>query len=153
MADAILDRYPKMNGDLLKAGILLHDIGKIREYEMNTSITLSTTGKLLGHIFISAEYVKQHAPSDMPELLLDELLHLILSHHGQLEFGSPILPKTPEAISLASLDNTSAKINAAYIAIHETDDDSEFTMYYRHLGTELYRSPYLANIINEDLPF
>ncbi|MEI7690754.1 MAG: HD domain-containing protein [bacterium] len=153
MADSILVRYPKMNSDLLRAGILLHDIGKIKEYQTNTSITISTQGKLLGHIFMGAEYVKAQAPKDMPELLLDEILHLVLSHHGQLEYGSPILPKTPEAITLAALDNSSAKINSSYMAIHETDSDDEFTVYYRHLGTELYRSPYMDSLTNEDVPF
>ncbi len=153
MAEAVLQRYPKMNKDLLLSGILLHDIGKVIEYDTKATITISTQGKLLGHIFIGTEQVKNNAPTDIPELLLDELLHLILSHHGQLEFGSPVLPKTPEAITLSSLDNASAKINSAYMAVHETDNDDEFTVFYRHLGTELYRSPYLDNLTNEDLAF
>jgi 3'-5' exoribonuclease len=153
MSEAILDQYPKMNNDLLKTGILLHDLGKIKEYQVSTTISISTEGKLLGHIFIGAEHIKSKAPKDMPADLLNEVLHLVLSHHGELEFGSPVLPKTAEAIALASLDNTSAKINASYIAIHETSNDSEFTSYYKHLGTELYRSPYLDNLTNEDIPF
>ncbi len=153
LSQAILNQYPKMNGDLLTAGILLHDIGKILEYKTSTTITISTEGKLLGHIFIGANYIKEKAPEGMPEDLLNEVIHLVLSHHGSLEFGSPVLPKTAEAIALSSIDDASAKINSSYIAIHENGEEKEFTSYYRHLGTELYRSPYLDNLTNEDIPF
>lgn len=152
LADAILACYPKMNKDLLRTGVLLHDIGKIREYQTSTTISISTEGKLLGHIFMGTEFVRSKAPKDMPDLLLNEVLHLILSHHGQLEFGSPILPKTTEALALSAIDKASSTINAAYVAVHE-GDDAEFTPYFRHLGTELYRSPYLDNLTNEDIPF
>ncbi|MDD5693139.1 MAG: HD domain-containing protein [Patescibacteria group bacterium] len=153
LSDAILSQYPKMNSDLLTTGVLLHDIGKIVEYKTSTTITITTEGKLLGHIFIGASHIKEKAPKDIPEDLLNEVLHLVLSHHGSLEFGSPILPKTSEALALSSIDDTSAKINSSYIAIHDSGEDAEFTTYYRHLGTELYRSPYLDNLTNEDIPF
>lgn len=153
LSDAILDRYPKMNGDLLKAGILLHDIGKTVEYKSGITVSLTTRGKLLGHIFIGSDYVKRKAPKDMPESLLDEVIHLILSHHGELQFGSPVVPMTAEAIALSSLDRTSAFLNSSYKTIHDLDENEEFSAYVRNLGTELYRSPYLNSLTNEDIPF
>lgn len=153
LAEAVLDRYPKMNADILKTGILLHDLGKIREYQTKLVTTITTEGKLLGHITIGADMVRGKAPKEMPKNLLDEVIHLILSHHGALEFGSPVLPKTAEAIALSSLDRTSSYINYTYKAIHELEPSEEFTAYLKHLGTEFYRSPYLDNLTNEDIPF
>ncbi len=152
LVDPIVKSYPKINADILRTGVLLHDIGKIYEFATTNTVTITTEGKLLGHIFIGAEITKRKAPEDMPELLLNEILHLILSHHGELEFGSPIKPKTAEAIALSMLDRTSSMINSAYTTIH-TEEDAEFTSYHKQLGTELYRSPYLNPLINEDLPF
>lgn len=153
IAKALLDKFPKINADVLMAGALLHDIGKMQEYEVGTTITISKEGKLLGHIFLGTEYVKNKAPKDMPEDLLDEVLHLILSHHGELQFGSPITPMTAEAVALAACDRTSSQTNMAYNAIHEGTITDEFTQYHKQLGTELYRSPYLETLLNEDIPF
>jgi 3'-5' exoribonuclease len=151
--DPIVKSYPKINADILRTGVILHDTGKVQEFATTSTTTITTEGKLLGHIFMGAELVKHSAPKDMPETLLNEILHVILSHHGELEFGSPIKPKTAEAIALSMLDNVSSKINSAYTTIHADEGDSEFTGYHKQLGTELYRSPYLNPLINEDLPF
>jgi len=153
LAESVLERYPKMNSDVLNAGILLHDLGKLWEYETALTTTMTTEGKLLGHITIAVNLVRDRAPKEMPKNLLNEIMHLILSHHGALEFGSPVLPKTAEAIALSSLDRTSTYINASYYAIHELDPKEEFTAYQKHLGSELYRSPYLDELTNEDIPF
>ena len=153
MSDSLSSSYPGLNKDILTAGIILHDSGKIVEYETGLTIKISTKGKLLGHIFIGAEMVRAAATSDMPEDLLNELLHMILSHHGELEFGSPVKPRTVEAIAISRFDDASAKINAAYNMIQNLGVGTEFTAYHRHLGVELYRSPYLDELVNEDLPF
>lgn len=153
MSDSLGTSYPRINKDLLITGIILHDIGKIVEYETGLTVKISTRGKLIGHIVIGTEMVRTAAPKDMPADLLDELLHLILSHHGELDFGSPVKPKTVEAIAISRFDDASAKINASYNMIHELGEGVEFTAYHRQLGTELYRSPYLDELINEDIPF
>lgn len=153
MSDCLETRYPKINRDLLIAGIILHDVGKIVEYETGLTVKMTTRGKLLGHIAIGAELVRAAMPSGMPENLQDELLHLILSHHGEFEFGSPVKPKTVEAIAISRFDDASAKINASYNMIHELEEGVEFTAFHRQLGTELYRSPYLNELVNEDIPF
>jgi 3'-5' exoribonuclease len=153
MSEAVKDRYPKMNYDLLLTGIIFHDLGKIFEYSLGTSISVTRKGKLLGHIYMGAEYVRSHADKSIPEDLLDEVIHMILAHQGQLEFGSPIKPKTAEAVALYYLDDSSTKINAAYNVIHGLDNETEFAPYHKQLGVELYKSPYLDQLVNEDLPF
>jgi len=153
MSKSVKNRYPKINYDLLVTGIIFHDLGKIFEYTLGTSIGFTTEGKLLGHIYLGAEYVKAHAPKDMPPDLLSEVIHMILSHQGQLEYGSPIKPKTTEAVALYHLDDASTKINAAYNVIHGLDADTEFSPYHKQLGVELYNSPYLNDLVNEDIPF
>ena len=153
MSKSVKKRYPNINYDLLVTGIIFHDLGKIFEYSMGTAIGVTKEGKLLGHIYMGAEYVKAHAPKDIPQDLLDEVIHMILSHQGQLEFGSPIKPKTTEAVALYHLDDASTKINAAYNVIHGLDADTEFAPYHKQLGVELYNSPYLNELVNEDIPF
>lgn len=153
MSKSVRERYPDINYDLLVTGIIFHDIGKIFEYSLGTSIDVTKEGKLLGHVYMGAEYVKSHAQKDIPQDLLDEVLHMIISHQGQLEFGSPIRPKTAEAVALYHLDDASTKINAAYNVIHGLDADTEFAPYHKQLGVELYRSPYLNDLVNEDIPF
>ncbi len=151
---ALCKTYPKINKDMLVTGIIFHDIGKIYDYEVTTTIALTPKLKLLGHIFTGAEMVQNYGKSiRMNEELLDEVLHLILSHHGRLEFGSPVLPKTPEAIALGMLDDMSAKLNTAYKALETTGEKDLFTPYHRILETELYRSPYADELLNEDIPF
>jgi len=151
---AICKTHPKINKDMLVTGIIFHDIGKIYDYKVTTTITLTPKLRLLGHIFTGAEMVKKYGENTgMDEKLLDEVLHLILSHHGKMEFGSPVLPKTPEAIVLSMLDDISAKLNTAFSALESTEENELFTGYHRIFGAELYRSPYSDDLTNEDIPF
>jgi len=145
ISKVLSQRFPKVNTDLLFAGAILHDLGKIFEYRVGTTINITKEGKLLGHIFIGTEFVKNKSKEikDFPKDLINELLHLLLSHHGEIEYGSPIKPKTIEGIMLWNADDTSAKVNMAYSSIHEGSITDEFTQYHRQLGTELYKSPYL----------
>lgn len=153
IAQSIKKHFPKINMDLVNTGLILHDIGKVSEFEMTTTVTFTNHGKLLGHIYIGAEIVKHSAPPDMPQDLLDEVLHIVLSHTGLTEFGSPVVPMTAEAMAVHVIDNTSSKIRIAYTQIHGGLGNDQFTQYVPQLGTELYRSPYTDNDTNQDIPF
>lgn len=153
MTDSLKSHYPKINMDIVNTGIILHDIGKMLEFETETTIVFTDQGKLLGHVFLGADKVRKNAPKDMPQDLLSEVLHIVLSHHGELEYGSPIVPMTTEAIAVYGIDHASAKLNTAYQHIHGTLGSETYTQYVRQLGTELYRSPYIDDLANKDIPF
>lgn len=118
-ADRILPVYPELDRDLLLMGIFLHDIGKVRELSFDRVFGYTNEGQLIGHIVIGVEMLGAHA-AKVPELtgepfpveLLQRLKHMIVSHHGTYEFGSPRLPMTPEAIALHYLDNFDAKVHS-----------------------------------------
>ncbi|MBQ3419986.1 MAG: HD domain-containing protein [Erysipelotrichaceae bacterium] len=125
---ALCDIYPSINKDYLLAGIILHDLGKIEELSSPVVTEYTTAGKLLGHISIVdarlLEVGKQLKLEDSEELMI--LRHMVLSHHGKYEFGSPILPETLEAEILTYIDNIDAKINIINKAFEETKE-GEFT--------------------------
>jgi 3'-5' exoribonuclease len=106
--------YPEVDADLLVTGAILHDIGKVRELEWKSSFSYTLEGQMIGHISIAQgmlrEKVREIAP--FPEKLRVLVEHMILSHHGKYEFGSPKLPMTPEAILLSALDDLEAKMQA-----------------------------------------
>jgi len=129
VADSICGAYPVLNRDLLLAGVLFHDCGKLWEMcppETGFGIPRELRGELLGHISIGVEVVNSlwrklpvedwkdlQPPSEDVRL---HLLHLIASHHGELQFGSPVEPKTPEAIALNMVDNLDAKLEMLAMA-------------------------------------
>lgn len=125
---ALCDIYPSINKDYLLAGIILHDLGKIEELSSPVVTEYTTVGKLLGHISIVdarlLEVGKQLKLEDSEELMI--LRHMVLSHHGKYEFGSPILPETLEAEVLTYIDNIDAKINIINKAFEEIKE-GEFT--------------------------
>lgn len=128
LAEAILPLYPLLDRDLLISGVLVHDIGKMEELdaEMITSYTME--GKLLGHISIGMSMVRKAAAEmgveGQEKVILLE--HMILSHHGQLEFGSPVMPMTPEAEALHFLDNFDARMEILRKEMSKTKE-GEFT--------------------------
>ena len=123
--------------DLMIAGCIFHDIGKIEELEMKSSITYSVTGNLLGHISIGAQMVQTKIDSleEFPEILKNKIIHLILSHHGSLEFGSPVEPMFPEAIALNRIDECDSKVKRAIQLKQESvsNGNDEF-VYIRNFG-------------------
>ena len=125
---ALCEIYPSLDKDYLLAGIILHDLGKIEELTSPVVTEYSTQGKLLGHISIMdarlAEAGKQLHMEDSEELLI--LRHMVLSHHGEYEFGSPVRPETLEAEILSYVDNIDAKINIIDKALAEVNE-GEFT--------------------------
>jgi 3'-5' exoribonuclease len=106
--------YPEVDGELLVTGAILHDIGKVRELSWKNSFSYTLEGQMIGHISIAQgmllEKVKELEPFPVKLRVLVE--HMILSHHGKYEFGSPKLPMTPEAILLNVLDDLEAKMQA-----------------------------------------
>jgi 3'-5' exoribonuclease len=110
--------FPDLNKDLLYCGVLLHDIGKIKTYTYGTGpIGFSEEGDLLDHIYISCEMVKQRMINlEISEQLSNQILHMILSHHGEISngWGSPVDPKTPEAVTLHYADNMDAKVKKLF---------------------------------------
>jgi 3'-5' exoribonuclease len=114
LADSISTLYPGLDRSLLLAGALLHDIGKLKEFNFDTfPFEYSDRGRLVGHMVLGIEMIQEkiNGISGFPEDLTDRLKHLILSHHGRHEFGSPSLPMMQEAFALNFLDDLDAKIN------------------------------------------
>jgi 3'-5' exoribonuclease len=106
--------YPEVDADLLVTGAILHDIGKVRELEWKSSFSYTLEGQMIGHISIAQGMLRERmlALAPFPEKLRVLVEHMILSHHGKYEFGSPKLPMTPEAILLSALDDLEAKMQA-----------------------------------------
>ncbi len=114
LADRVAAHYPMLDRDLLVTGVILHDIGKIRELSWDTGFDYTVEGVLLGHIQMGVDLTEKTI-ARLPgfhDRLRTLVLHMILSHHGKLEFGSPKLPMIPEALVLNFLDDLDAKMQA-----------------------------------------
>ncbi|MGA3371853.1 MAG: HD domain-containing protein [Terracidiphilus sp.] len=114
LAGRVAIHYPFLDRDLLLTGVILHDIGKTRELSWTLGFEYTVEGVLLGHIQMGAALVEKTIDSlpNFPPKLKLLVLHMILSHHGKLEFGSPKLPMIPEALALSFLDDLDAKMQA-----------------------------------------
>ncbi|MEZ6058343.1 MAG: HD domain-containing protein [Planctomycetaceae bacterium] len=143
----IVDLYPTLDRSLLVAGIILHDIGKVRELGFETTLNYTDQGQLVGHIVIGVEIVNEKLPEvelrtgqPMSEETVLRIKHMILSHHGTYEFGSPRLPMTPEAIALHHLDNLDAKLNEfASLMAADPNSGSPWTPFAPHLQRKLFK--------------
>jgi len=130
-----------LNVDLLIVGSLLHDIGKIYEYTYQKKIDHTTDGRMLGHIIIGYEVVSEKISklTNFPDELRLKLLHMIVSHHGELEYGSPTLPLFQEALVLHFMDNLDSKLEMMRDAIRQNQGtDSNWTEYHPLLGRVIY---------------
>jgi len=142
LASRIAPDYPALRGDLLLVGVFVHDIGKTRELEWTRGFQYTDEGGLIGHLVMGAAMVEDKAKTvpDFPRELLNSIKHLILSHHGEYEFGSPKLPVTVEAVALHYIDNLDAKIHAFQKAINEARDaSSNWTQFNRMFERRLFR--------------
>ena len=128
------------NTDLLTAGAILHDIGKLEELEYDRTTSYTREGNLVGHVTLGVMMVRAAMAGipDFPDVLRTQIEHLIVSHHGHKEFGAPVEPMTIEAMILSAADDLDAKINQVRQAIAE-DADGEFTAYHQRLGRVLWR--------------
>jgi 3'-5' exoribonuclease len=140
ICDLMCDIHPEINRDLVICGALMHDYGKTEELSFDSSFEYTTKGKLIGHIVISAMLINEGCKKipDFPDELRDCLLHIILSHQGKLEFASPVLPKTLEAITLYQADELSAKVNAYKSALSELKEKGKWTKFLPLASTDLF---------------
>ncbi len=142
LVDDVSRRYPGLNRDLLLVGALLHDIGKTRELDYARSFDYTDEGKLLGHIVIGAQMVqdKIRQVEGFPPKLETLLVHLMLSHHGQYDYGSPKRPKTLEAVILNFLDDLDSKINGVRTHLdRETEMEGDWSSYHRLYDRYFYK--------------
>jgi 3'-5' exoribonuclease len=138
--DLVCRNYPQINRDLLLAGAFLHDIGKIHELTYNRSFSYTTRGQLLGHMVIELEMLHDKIAQvpGFPGELQTLVEHLIISHHGQYEFGSPKLPMFPEALMLHYLDDLDSKMESMRAHFErEADLENAWTSYNSSLGRPL----------------
>ena len=140
LADRIHGQYPGIDRDLLLAGAVLHDVGKVRELSCTLEFDYTDEGRLLGHIVMGSDMVSQRIATipGFPEQLALMVKHLMLSHHGQYEFGSPRRPKIPEAELLYRLDDLDAKINGIQTFMKQGDGGSRWTDYHRMFDRFFY---------------
>jgi len=141
ICDLMCSIHPDVNRDLILTGAILHDFGKIEELEFTAGFDYTDKGNLLGHIVIAATIIEKSASqiNNFPHDLKNQLIHLVLSHQGKLEYASPVVPKTLEAIILYQADELSAKTNAYKGAINEAQNtESNWTRYLPLAGTALY---------------
>ena len=145
VASAILPLYPDIQADLVLAGIFIHDMGKTEELTYDTAFSYTDSGQLIGHI--SKSFLMLHKKAQalaakgvkIDGAILDVLGHIVLSHHGEYEFGSPKLPATAEAFMVSYIDDLDAKMNQVTRLIEDEPGDSNWTGWQKPLETKLYR--------------
>jgi len=149
----IADRYPELDADLMLLGAFLHDAGKVDELSYERELAYTDQGQLLGHIVLGVAMLdnkiaeaQQLSGEPIPEELVLQLKHIIVSHHGQREFGSPTVPMTLEAVALHHLDNLDAKLHQfGQLIRDDANSENNWTQYHPNLGRKLYKAPRSPN--------
>jgi 3'-5' exoribonuclease len=134
--------YPEIDRDLLLCGVIVHDLGKVQELEVTNRIDYSDSGRLIGHIVLGVEFLdaRMREIEGFPAELSLKLKHMVLSHHGSLEHGSPIVPMTIEAILLHYIDNLDAQTRGTLQVLDkETARPGKWTDYVKLLDRFVYR--------------
>ncbi len=140
-------RYEGLDPDLLVMGAFFHDIGKIEELTYDPDLGYSDSGQLLGHVIQGVRILddkiaetNRQADDEFPVELADRLRHMIVSHHGQYEFGSPKLPMTLEAIALHHLDDLDSKLHRAQqMIVDDANSESAWTVYNPAFGRKIFK--------------
>lgn len=137
----VVEHYRDVDIDLLLIGGFLHDIGKVYEFSFDRAVDYTDAGQLLGHLVMEVEMVndKIAAIADFPQDLALRIKHMLVSHHGAYEFGSPKLPQTLEAVILHALDDLDGKIQAIQ-NLPEKEPGSRWTAFHRAYGRSFYRN-------------
>jgi len=147
LAQWVGPRYQQLDSELLMFGAFLHDLGKLQELTAGSESTYTDRGQLIGHLVLGVQMLGERISKleadtgePFPVAIRIQLEHLILSHHGMLEFGSPKVPQTLEAIALHHLDNLDAKLSAA-LSIIQTDvgGDENWTNYHPAMGRKFWK--------------
>jgi 3'-5' exoribonuclease len=144
----VLTHYPEADGDLLLSGAVLHDVGKLEELSYERALGYTDEGQLLGHILIEYESVTKRidAIDGFPPALKTLVQHMLISHHGQYEFGSPKLPMFREALMLHYLDDLDSKMGAMRAALESDQGEGNWTAYNGALERRLLRAErFLSN--------
>lgn len=147
VADAVCKFYPKLNRDLVVAGVFVHDLAKTWELSYENAFAYTDGGQLVGHVVKGAIWVEQKAQDaqkalgePIPRPLIDVIEHIILSHHGEPEFGAARVPSTPEAIAVHVIENLDAKLmTALQLTRGEGSAESNWTEYQKMFNGRLYR--------------
>jgi 3'-5' exoribonuclease len=136
----VVENYRGVDVDLLLIGGFLHDIGKVYEFSFDRAVDYTDAGQLLGHLVMEVELVnrKIEAIADFPAELAMLVKHLLVSHHGAYEFGSPKLPQTLEAVMLHSLDDLDGKIQAIQ-SLPPREPGAKWSAFHRAYGRSFYR--------------
>jgi 3'-5' exoribonuclease len=140
LCETICDFYP-LDKDLLISAALLHDIGKTKEYTAKASIDVTDEGRLLGHLFLTAQMVEKKIETieSFPGSTKDKIIHMLLSHHGELEKGSPKVPAFPEAMALFHADYMDAFVKNTIQEIEGAGEELDW-IFSRSLGRFLFKS-------------
>ena len=149
LCQAVLIHYPEADADLLLSGAVLHDVGKLKELSYERSIGYTDEGQLLGHILVEYELVtkKMDAIEGFPPELKTLVQHMLISHHGQYEFGSPKLPMFREALMLHYLDDLDSKMGAIRAALDSNQGEGNWTAYNGALERRILRADrFLAGV-------
>ncbi|NTV31563.1 HD domain-containing protein [candidate division WWE3 bacterium] len=145
--DGVLKLYPDLDHDIMTAGALLHDIGKIRECTVTSTGIVERTviGRLMGHIYLGTQMINERMPNDFPDNFAKHLIHIILSHQGKLEQGSVTIPSTREAIAVYHADVLSMDLNIAASMMRNAKAmpaldgiTPTFTEYNKYIGTSIF---------------
>ncbi len=143
----VAPRYPRLDADKLLIGALLHDAAKVDELSYDRDIAYTDEGQLLGHMVMAMTMIDEKAREaerlsgePFPKQLVLEIKHMVISHHGEYEYGSPKLPMTLEAVALHHLDNLDAKLASfTQLMIDCPNVESSWTQYHTNLGRKLYK--------------
>ena len=141
LADKIAGHYNGIDRDLLVSGALLHDIGKTREFSYEMGIDYSDEGRLVNHIVIGLQMIEEkiRTIASFPEEPALLLKHMLISHHGSRELGSPEPPKTVEAVMLNCIDEMDSRVQAVREFMGKEDSGETWTSFHRLLGRHFYR--------------
>jgi 3'-5' exoribonuclease len=141
LTEAVVRRYPRLNRDLLIAGAILHDIGKVEELEVSRRLGYTTRGQLVGHVVLGLEILERHTArlQGFPVELKSVLQHLIVSHHGELDKGALKQSMLPEALAVSIMDLLDARLEQAWTLVDQASKGEEWTVYAPSLGRQLYR--------------
>ncbi|MCA9131871.1 MAG: HD domain-containing protein [Planctomycetales bacterium] len=147
IAEAVAPHYAQLDNEMLLVGVFLHDLGKLEELSFDGDLSYSDPGQMLGHLVQGAlelerraQQITRESGQEIPSEVMWRLQHMIVSHHGQLDHGSPKVPMTIEAIVLHYLDDMDAKVNAAVELIDaDRNTDSQWTAFHPVMGRKLYK--------------